>query len=96
MSQLITFRPPLPNTDRLWAVMAWQGRRSRIANVHATREAAQADCEWRSRQVHEYRHFLASEQKAPLRYDVRSIGRAELPRSWSPLPALGFLRGQSF
>ncbi|GBQ83212.1 hypothetical protein AA0535_0189 [Asaia krungthepensis NRIC 0535] len=76
--------------------MAWQGRKSRIANVHATREAAQADCAWRSRQVQEYRQFLASEQRAPLRYDVRQIARAELPKSWSPLPALGFLRGQGF
>ncbi|RUT24657.1 hypothetical protein C0V97_15300 [Asaia sp. W19] len=96
MSQLLMFRQPLPATDRLWAVIAWQGRKSRIANIHASHEAAWADCAWRSRQVQEYRAFLAAEQKAPLRYDVRQIRRAELPKSWSPLPALGFMRGQIF
>ncbi|WP_025841630.1 endonuclease/exonuclease/phosphatase family protein [Asaia platycodi] len=96
MSQLLMFRPPLPNADRLWAVIAWQGRRSRIANVHVSHEAAEADCAWRSRQVREYRQFLASEQKAPLRYEMRQIARAEIPKGWSPLPALGFLRGQGF
>lgn len=96
MSQLLMFRPPLPASETLWAVIAWHGKSSRIANVHATHEAARADCEWRSRQVREYRQFLASEQKMPLRYDVRKIGRAELPRRWVPLPALGFLRGHGF
>lgn len=96
MSQLLVFRPPLPKADRLWAVIAWKGQRSRIANVHLTQEAARADCDWRSRQVREYRHFLAAEQKASLRYDIRQIGRAELPRRWVPMPALGFLRRQDF
>jgi hypothetical protein len=27
-------------------------------------------------------------------YSVSSIRRADLPRNWQPLPALGFLRGQ--
>lgn len=96
MTQLLMFRSPLPKADRLWAVIAWQGHRSRIANVHASKEAAEADRVWRSQQVHEYRHFLASEQKAPLRYELKQIARAELPKSWTPLPALGFLRTTSF
>ncbi|WP_025885903.1 hypothetical protein [Asaia prunellae] len=96
MTQLLTFRVPLPKADRLWAVVAWQGRRSRIANVHASHDAAEADCVWRSQQVYEYRQFLMAEQKAPLRYELRQIARVDLPKSWSPLPALGFLRGQGF
>jgi hypothetical protein len=27
-------------------------------------------------------------------YSVAPIRRADLPKKWSPLPALGFLRGQ--
>ncbi|GBQ13306.1 hypothetical protein [Swaminathania salitolerans] len=96
MAQLLPFRPPAMKSDRLWAVMAWQGRRSRIADIHASREAAQADCDWRSRQVREYRQFLATEEKAPLRYEICPIRRADLPRQWRPLPALGFLRGRMF
>lgn len=96
MSQLLMFRSPLPNADRIWAVIAWHGQRSRIANVHLTQEAARADCDWRNRQVHEYRHFLVTEHKVSLRHDIRQIGRTELPRRWVPMPALGFLRGQDF
>lgn len=94
MSQILAFRPQLPATDRLWAVIAWQGRCSRIADVHISQGAAQEDCIWRSRQVREYRQFLASEERPLLRYEVRLIRRADLPGSWRPLPALGFLRGQ--
>ncbi|AOX16062.1 hypothetical protein [Kozakia baliensis] len=96
MSQVIAFRPPLPNVDTLWAVVAQQGRRLRIADVHASRDAAQADCDWRAQQVRIYTQFLLGERQPLPRYSIRSIKRAELPRAWRPLPALGFLRGQFF
>ncbi|AQS87674.1 hypothetical protein AA101099_2664 [Neoasaia chiangmaiensis NBRC 101099] len=94
MNQIIAFRPPLPNVDTLWAVIAQQGRQSRIADVHASQSAAEADRDWRAQQVRAYTQFLIGEQQPLPRYSVRSIRRAELPRAWRPLPALGFLRGR--
>ena len=94
MSEIIAFRPPLPQTDTLWAVIARQGRRTRIADVHATQEAARADLAWRMQQVVAYARFLIGEAQPLPAYTIRKIARAELPRSWRPLPALGFLRGR--
>jgi len=80
--------------DQLWAVVASIGRTSRIAEVFSSRVAALADRAWREQQVTAYSTFLRrSQQPTPL-YTVRPIRRADLPRSWRPLPALGFLQGK--
>jgi hypothetical protein len=80
--------------DRLWAVVASIGRTSRVAEVFSNRLAALADRAWREQQVNAYAGFLRnSRQPTPL-YTVRPIKRSDLPRSWRPLPALGFLHGK--
>jgi hypothetical protein len=80
--------------DQLWAVVASIGRTTRVAAVFTNRLAALSDRAWREQQVNEYANFLrSSRQPAPL-YSVRPIRRADLPRSWRPLPALGFLQGK--
>lgn len=80
--------------DQLWAVVASIGRTSRVAEVFSSRLAAFADRAWREQQVNAYANFLRnSRQPAPL-YTVKPIKRADLPRSWRPLPALGFLQGK--
>ena len=80
--------------DRLWAVIAAIGRKTRIAEVHASRAAADADRLWREGQVRAYAGFLRGASMPLPNYSVSPIRRADLPRSWRPLPALGFLRGQ--
>lgn len=94
MSEIVPLRPALPAADILWAVVATQGRKRVIADVHLSREAAEADCSWRAAQVRAYAHFLLHERRAPPVYRVERIRRAELPGRWSPLPALGMLRGR--
>ena len=42
-----------------------------------------------------YGHLLAGTSHAVPRYVVTPIRRSDLPRRWTPLPALGFLRGWS-
>jgi hypothetical protein len=80
--------------DTLWAVVASMGRTSRVAEIFSNRLAALADKAWREQQVRAYASFLrTSRQPTPL-YSVRPIKRADLPRSWRPLPALGFLHGK--
>jgi hypothetical protein len=80
--------------DTLWAVVATVGRRHRVAEVFRSRDAALADRHWRAEQVRAYQDFLErSAQPLPF-YSVAPIRRADLPRQWTPLPALGFLRGQ--
>jgi len=80
--------------DQLWAVIASIGRTTRVAAVFNSRLAALSDREWREQQVKDYATFLRnSRQPAPF-YSVKPIKRAELPRSWRPLPALGFLQGK--
>jgi hypothetical protein len=80
--------------DQLWAVVASIGRTTRVAAVFNNRVAALSDRAWREQQVNEYANFLrTSRQPAPL-YSVRPIRRADLPRAWRPLPALGFLQGK--
>jgi len=80
--------------DTLWAVVASVGRTERIAEIHANRSAALDDRAWRERQVAAYRNLLDWAKQPLPRYSVAPIRRADLPRSWRPLPALGFLRGR--
>ena len=92
MSEVITL--PRSAEDTLWAVVASVGRTDRIADVYPNRIAALADRAWREQQVRAYASFLRSCKQAVPRYSIAPIRRADLPRSWTPLPALGFLRGQ--
>ncbi len=92
LSDVIPF--PRARDDSIWAVMAEAGRTARIAEVYPSREAALADRDWREAQVKTYAHFLRSVRQPIPRYSIAPIRRADLPRSWTPLPALGFLRGQ--
>ncbi|WP_325678341.1 hypothetical protein [Rhodopila sp.] len=78
--------------DQLWAVIASIGRTSRVAAVFSSRLAAQSDREWREQQVKDYANFLRSSRRPAPFYSIKPIKRAELPRSWRPLPALGFLQ----
>jgi hypothetical protein len=80
--------------DQLWAVVASIGRTSRVAEVFSSRLAALADRAWREQQVSAYANFLRSARRPAPLYTVKPIKRADLPRSWRPLPALGFLHGQ--
>ncbi len=85
---------PRSTEDTLWAVIASVGKTHRVADVYANRVAALADRTWREQQVRAYEAFLrGAGQKVP-HYSVTPIRRADLPRKWTPLPALGFLRGQ--
>ncbi|MBO1078762.1 hypothetical protein [Roseomonas haemaphysalidis] len=79
---------------KLWAVVASVGRRNRIAEIYANRAAADADRQWREQQVRAYAGFLRSSAMPMPNYSVSAIRRADLPRAWKPLPALGFLRSQ--
>jgi hypothetical protein len=80
--------------DTLWAVIATAGRRSRVANVYRSRSDALADLAWRTQQVSAYEDWLRRSSQPVPYYSVAPIRRADLPKKWSPLPALGFLRGQ--
>ena len=80
--------------DTMWAVVASMGRVTRVAEIFHSRTAAQADREWREQQVRAYAGFLRNARQPPPSYYIRPIKRAELPRSWRPLPALGFLHGK--
>jgi hypothetical protein len=80
--------------DTLWAVVASVGRTTRVAEIFHSRLAADKDREWREQQVRAYAQFLRTARQPPPNYTVRRIKRADLPRSWRPLPALGFLQGK--
>ena len=80
--------------DTLWAVVASVGKTHRVAEVYANRMAALDDRTWREQQVRAYESFLRSARQPVPHYSVAPIRRADLPRKWQPLPALGFLRGQ--
>ncbi len=80
--------------ETVWAVVACVGRTERIADVYPTRAAALADRAWREQQVRAYAGLLRSSRQGVPHYSVAPIRRADLPRRWTPLPALGFLRGQ--
>ena len=92
MSEVV--RLPRAGEDTLWAVMASVGRTNRVAEIYPSRLAALADRAWREQQVSAYAAFLRTSRQPAPRYSVAPIRRADLPRSWRPLPALGFLRGQ--
>ena len=92
MSAVIEFKHR--KDDTLWAVMASVGRATRVAEIFPSRERALADRAWREQQIRAYASLLQScRQPAPC-YSVAPIRPADLPRSWKPLPALGFLRVQ--
>jgi len=80
--------------DELWAVVAQLGRESRVAEVFASRARALADRDWREREVRAYAGLLRSTRQPMPHYSVAPVRRSDLPRRWTPLPALGFLRGQ--
>jgi hypothetical protein len=80
--------------DTLWAVIATAGKRSRVANVYRSRTDALDDRAWREQQVSAYAEWLRRSSQPLPHYSVAPIRRADLPKKWSPLPALGFLRGQ--
>ncbi|RYF20469.1 MAG: hypothetical protein EOO77_07950 [Oxalobacteraceae bacterium] len=91
MSAVIEFK--VRRDDTLWAVVASIGRQTRVAEIFPSRERALADRAWREQQIRVYASlFQSSRQPAPL-YSVAPIRVQDLPRSWTPLPALGFLRG---
>ncbi|CAP55274.1 hypothetical protein [Gluconacetobacter diazotrophicus] len=94
LSEIIAFRGNARKDDVVWAVMASAGRVLRVADIYPARAAAIADRDWREQQVRAYAHFLRQTRQPVPRYSVVPIRRADLPRSWRPLPALGFLRGQ--
>ncbi len=79
---------------KLWAVVASIGRKTRIAEIYASHAAADADRQWREQQVRAYATFLRGSSMPVPNYSVSAIRRADLPRAWKPLPALGFLRDQ--
>ena len=80
--------------DRFWAVIASVGRTRRIAEIFSSKEAALADRAWREAQIKAYAAFLRSSRQPPPNYTVEAMKRADIPKAWRPLPALGFLRGQ--
>ena len=81
--------------DTLWAVVASVGRTTRVAEIVSNRVAALADQAWREQQVKAYANFLRTTRQPMPVYTVKPIRRADLPRSWRPLPALGFLHGKT-
>jgi len=83
-----------PRDDTMWAVIASIGRNSRVANIYPSRAAALEDRAWREQQVAAHTGFLSTCSQPAPRYSVAPMRRADLPRGWKPLPALGFLRGQ--
>jgi len=92
MSDII--RLPAPRDDTLWAVVASLGKTDRIAEIYPNRSAALADRQWREQQVRAHTGFLRGSTQPVPRYSVAPIRRADVPKAWRPLPALGFLRGQ--
>lgn len=80
--------------DTLWAVVATVGRANRVAEVFRNRASALQDRDWRAQQVRAYEDFLRRAEQPVPHYSVAPIRRSDLPRKWTPLPALGFLRGQ--
>ncbi|MFC0408409.1 hypothetical protein [Roseomonas elaeocarpi] len=96
MNQVVSLRASATGSaeDTLWAVMATFGKTHRVAEIFSNRAAALSDRSWREQQVSAYASFLRGSQQPVPHYSVAPIRRADLPRKWTPLPALGFLRGQ--
>lgn len=78
----------------MWAVIATIGRTRQVASLYPTRAAALADCEWRQEQVRAYARFLRLARDPVPLYHIAPMHRAELPKGWKPLPALGLLQGR--
>ena len=93
MSQVVAL-PRAGGDDTLWAVVAWLGRNSRVAEIFPNRSAALEDRAWREQQVQAYANFIRLARQPVPNYSVAPVRRADLPRGWTPLPALGFLRGK--
>ncbi len=93
MSEVVTL-PRASSDDTLWGVIASMGRSSRVAEVFSNRNAALADRAWREQQVQAYASFIRLAKQPVPNYSVAPVKRADLPRGWRPLPALGFLRGK--
>jgi hypothetical protein len=93
MSEVVTL-PRASSDDTLWGVIASMGRNSRVAEVFSNRNAALADRAWREQQVQAYANFIRLAKQPVPNYSVAPVKRADLPRGWKPLPALGFLRGK--
>ena len=91
---LSSIREGTVREDTVWAVVASMGRTTRIAEIFSSRMAALADQAWREQQVRAYAGFLRTARQPTPSYTVRPIKRAEVPRPWKPLPALGFLHGK--
>jgi hypothetical protein len=53
-----------------------------------------ADQAWREQQVKAYASFLRNSLQPTPSYSVKPIKRSDLPKTWRPLPALGFLHGK--
>lgn len=85
---------PRGDEDTLWAVVATVGRANRVAEIFRSRTAALEDRAWRAQQVRAYEDFLVRSKQPVPHYSVAPIRRSDLPRKWTPLPALGFLRGK--
>ena len=93
MSQVVNLARA-PAEDTLWGVIASLGRTTRVADVYSNRNAALADRAWREQQVAAYAGFIRTARQPVPNYTVAPVRRADLPRGWKPLPALGFLRGK--
>ena len=91
MSEVVTL-PRAFSDDTLWGVIASMGRNSRVAEVFSSRHAALADRAWREQQVQAYASFIRQAKQPVPNYSVAPLKRADLPRGWKPLPALGFMR----
>jgi hypothetical protein len=94
MSEVVAIRGSGRRDDSLWAVIVASGKTETIANIYPTRDAAMADRDWRATQVAAYAQFLRQARQPAPHYRISLIRRADLPRSWRPLPALGFLWGR--
>jgi len=93
MSQVVNLARAASD-DTLWAVIASLGRNTRVAEIFPSRTAALADRAWREQQVAAYAGFIRTARQPVPNYTVAPVRRADLPRGWTPLPALGFLRGK--
>lgn len=93
MGTIISIRNRKPG--EIWAVIMSTGKKHQVASIYAQRNAAEADCAWRQQQVHSYTSFLQKSNQPIPHYSITPISRAELPKNWRPLPALGLLYGQS-
>jgi hypothetical protein len=85
---------PRGDEDSWWAVVATVGHTHRVAEIYRSRTAALEDRAWRAQQVRAYEDFLRRAEQPVPHYSVAPMRRSDLPRKWTPLPALGFLRGE--